>query len=208
MPSTRACAWGIDYDLWLRLSAHYEFDFIPQPTARYRMWSGQMSKNYRRRYESAIRIMQRFLEHHPGSLTAAADPRGLGPHLHRARQQYAVAGAQARGCDAGLPARTLVPAAPLASLACNSARADHGARTAVKEISPRATPAPDRRVVGAVDVALGAITRDRLCGNATDARVRRDILEDDRVGTDRDVVTDVNATDDLGTGRDDRRCCR
>jgi glycosyltransferase involved in cell wall biosynthesis len=57
---------GIDYDLWLRLSAHYQFDFIAEPTVRYRVWSGQMSKNYRKRYESAIHIMQRFLERNPG----------------------------------------------------------------------------------------------------------------------------------------------
>jgi glycosyltransferase involved in cell wall biosynthesis len=61
---------GDDYDLWLRLSAHYEFDFVPEATVRYRIWSGQMSKNYRRRYESAIRTMQRFLEHNPGLVSA------------------------------------------------------------------------------------------------------------------------------------------
>jgi glycosyltransferase involved in cell wall biosynthesis len=57
---------GIDYDLWLRLSAHCQFDFITEPTVRYRIWPGQMSKNYRQRYESGIRIMQRFLERNPG----------------------------------------------------------------------------------------------------------------------------------------------
>jgi glycosyltransferase involved in cell wall biosynthesis len=57
---------GIDYDLWLRLSAHCQFDFIAEPTVRYRIWPGQMSKNYRQRYESGIRIMQRFLERNPG----------------------------------------------------------------------------------------------------------------------------------------------
>ena len=56
---------GIDYDLWLRLSAHYQFDFVPEPTVRYRIWAGQMSKNYRKRYESAIRIMQSFLDNNP-----------------------------------------------------------------------------------------------------------------------------------------------
>lgn len=56
---------GIDYDLWLRFSAHYQFDFVPRPTARYRIWAGQMSKNYRKRYECAIRIMQSFIEHNP-----------------------------------------------------------------------------------------------------------------------------------------------
>jgi glycosyltransferase involved in cell wall biosynthesis len=75
---------GDDYDLWLRLSAHYEFDFIPQPTARYRVWSGQMSKNYRRRYESAIRTMRRFLEHNPG-LVSAAQIRAAWAHTYTGR---------------------------------------------------------------------------------------------------------------------------
>jgi hypothetical protein len=57
---------GDDYELWLRLSAHYEFDFIAEPTVRYRIWSGQMSKNYRRRYESGMRTMRAFLERNPG----------------------------------------------------------------------------------------------------------------------------------------------
>lgn len=62
---------GIDYDLWLRISAHYEFDFVVEPTVRYRIWSGQMSKNYRKRYESAIRIMQRFLTDNPHAVAPA-----------------------------------------------------------------------------------------------------------------------------------------
>ncbi len=62
---------GDDYDLWLRLSAHYEFDFVPEATVRYRIWAGQMSKNYRRRYESGMRTMQRFLERNPGVVSAA-----------------------------------------------------------------------------------------------------------------------------------------
>jgi glycosyltransferase involved in cell wall biosynthesis len=57
---------GIDYDLWLRLSAHYQFDFVPEPTVRYRIWAGQMSKNYKKRYQSAIRIMESFLTNNPG----------------------------------------------------------------------------------------------------------------------------------------------
>jgi glycosyltransferase involved in cell wall biosynthesis len=57
---------GIDYDLWLRLSAHWQFDFVPQSTVRYRIWAGQMSKNYQKRYASAIRIMRVFLDRNPG----------------------------------------------------------------------------------------------------------------------------------------------
>jgi glycosyltransferase involved in cell wall biosynthesis len=62
---------GLDYDLWLRLSAHCQFDFIHAPTARYRIWAGQMSKNYRQRYKSGIRIMQNFLDHNPGAVEQA-----------------------------------------------------------------------------------------------------------------------------------------
>ncbi len=65
-----ALGMGIDYDLWLRLSAHWQFDFVPQPTVRYRIWAGQMSKNYRKRYESAIRIMRSFLANNPGIVNA------------------------------------------------------------------------------------------------------------------------------------------
>ena len=62
---------GIDYDLWLRLSAHYAFEFVDAPTVRYRIWGGQMSKNYRKRYECAIRIMQRFLDAHADVVAGA-----------------------------------------------------------------------------------------------------------------------------------------
>jgi glycosyltransferase involved in cell wall biosynthesis len=62
---------GIDYDLWLRLSAHCEFDFVPEATVRYRIWSGQMSKNYRQRYESGIKIMQNFIDRNPGAVDRA-----------------------------------------------------------------------------------------------------------------------------------------
>jgi glycosyltransferase involved in cell wall biosynthesis len=80
---------GDDYDLWLRLSAHYEFDFVPEATVRYRIWSGQMSKNYRRRYESAIRTMQRFLEHNPG-LVSAEQIRTAWAHTYTGRGNNAL----------------------------------------------------------------------------------------------------------------------
>lgn len=56
---------GIDYDLWLRFSTEYEFDFVDRPLLRYRVWSGQMSNNCKKRYVSGISIMQRFLERFP-----------------------------------------------------------------------------------------------------------------------------------------------
>jgi glycosyltransferase involved in cell wall biosynthesis len=62
---------GIDYDLWLRFSTEYEFDFIDRPLLRYRVWPGQMSNNCKKRYVSGIVIMQRFLDRFPD---AVAEP--------------------------------------------------------------------------------------------------------------------------------------
>ena len=66
---------GIDYDLWLRLSAQYEFDYVSEATVRYRIWSGQMSRNYRRRYEAGMSIMRAFIDKHPGAVDAAVERR-------------------------------------------------------------------------------------------------------------------------------------
>ena len=57
---------AIDYDLWLRISAKYQFLFVDEVTYLYRKWAGQMSHNYRRRLQCAIAVMERFLAEHPG----------------------------------------------------------------------------------------------------------------------------------------------
>lgn len=59
---------GEDYDMWLRLSARYQFDFVSESTMRYRTWGGQMSMDYRARYATGIRIMQNFLDNNPGAV--------------------------------------------------------------------------------------------------------------------------------------------
>jgi glycosyltransferase involved in cell wall biosynthesis len=59
---------GEDYEMWLRLSAHYQFDFVSGPTIRYRIWGGQMSKDYRARYATGMRTMQNFLAKNPGAV--------------------------------------------------------------------------------------------------------------------------------------------
>lgn len=61
---------GIDYDLWLRFSTLYEFDYIDQPLLYYRVWSGQMSNDCRNRYINGIRIMENFLNRFPGAVDA------------------------------------------------------------------------------------------------------------------------------------------
>jgi glycosyltransferase involved in cell wall biosynthesis len=57
---------GIDWDLWLRMSVHYEFDFVAEPLLNYRVGhSGQMSKNYLQREQDTMRIMRKFIADNP-----------------------------------------------------------------------------------------------------------------------------------------------
>lgn len=63
--SLRTCA---DYDLWLRLSVHYEFQYLDEITYRYRQWTGQASnpRNVLRFYEDSTTSRLRFLKRYPG----------------------------------------------------------------------------------------------------------------------------------------------
>ena len=62
-------AMGIDWDLWLRVAVHWKFSFVREPLYLYRVWPGQMSRNWRGRYEHAFRIMQKFQKNNPGLLS-------------------------------------------------------------------------------------------------------------------------------------------
>lgn len=57
---------GVDYDMWLRFSSAYEFDYIDRPLLFYRLWAGQMSHNCNGRYLTGIEIMKNFLRQFPG----------------------------------------------------------------------------------------------------------------------------------------------
>jgi glycosyltransferase involved in cell wall biosynthesis len=60
-------AMGIDWDLWLRLSVGFEFDFVDRPLLAYRVGHpGQMSKNLEVRQQCSDRIMDAFLRNNPG----------------------------------------------------------------------------------------------------------------------------------------------
>lgn len=59
---------GIDWDLWLRYSIDWEFDYTDSRTYVYRVWSGQMSKNYRGRYDHAFLILNKFISKHGSKL--------------------------------------------------------------------------------------------------------------------------------------------
>jgi len=65
---------SIDWELWLRLSLHYDFAFVEEETHVYRVWPGQMSKNWQRLYEHAFGIMREFVARHPGAVAPATVP--------------------------------------------------------------------------------------------------------------------------------------
>lgn len=58
---------GEDYDLWLRISAEYDFLYLGEVTYLYRQWEGQVSnsKNEKRFHADAIRIKRDFLAKYP-----------------------------------------------------------------------------------------------------------------------------------------------
>lgn len=67
---------GIDYDLWLRFSTRYRFDYVDRPLLCYRRWPGQMSNDTSGRYRNGMLIMERFLREHPGRIGRRAEREG------------------------------------------------------------------------------------------------------------------------------------
>lgn len=63
---------GIDWDLWLRYSLNWHFSYCPDKTYIYREWSGQMSKNYKGRYDFAFKILEHFLCKHGDNVSTTA----------------------------------------------------------------------------------------------------------------------------------------
>jgi glycosyltransferase involved in cell wall biosynthesis len=58
-----------DWDFWLRVAVHYEFHYLNQVLYVYRFRDGQLSKNYRARFENTMSIRRRMAEQHPGLVT-------------------------------------------------------------------------------------------------------------------------------------------
>ena len=54
-------AWdlAIDFDLWLRVARHYEFDFVDEELVQYRTGHGNLSKRIADRVDTALSIMRR-----------------------------------------------------------------------------------------------------------------------------------------------------
>jgi len=52
---------AIDYDLWLRVAPHWEFDYVDEPLVKYRTGHGNLSKRIGERLTSVLSIMRRCL---------------------------------------------------------------------------------------------------------------------------------------------------
>jgi hypothetical protein len=50
---------AVDFDLWLRVARHYEFDFVSEELVQYRTGHGNLSKRLADRVDTALSIMRR-----------------------------------------------------------------------------------------------------------------------------------------------------
>ncbi|TAA46801.1 glycosyltransferase [Corallincola spongiicola] len=62
-----------DYELWLRLSAHYQFAYIPTFFAQYRVMADQISSDKERRFGSNELALQKFFSCNPNLLSATEE---------------------------------------------------------------------------------------------------------------------------------------
>lgn len=63
---------GIDWDLWLRCSLSWKFQYVSDATYIYREWDGQMSTNYQGRYQSAFHILDKFEKNYGDQISRRA----------------------------------------------------------------------------------------------------------------------------------------
>ena len=67
---------AVDYDLWLRLAAHYRFDYVDEPLVRYRTGHTNLSSRRAERIEAIFRILRRTLTRR--DLPQTPDPAAVG----------------------------------------------------------------------------------------------------------------------------------
>ena len=82
---------GIDWDLWLRLSVQCDFKFTTDTVYQYRVWPGQMSKNWRGRYDACFRIMDDFMRSNPEAISQETYRRAMSySYVNRARARASI----------------------------------------------------------------------------------------------------------------------
>jgi glycosyltransferase involved in cell wall biosynthesis len=82
---------AIDYDLWLRVARHYEFDYVGEELVKYRTGHGNLSKKLADRVDGVLSIMHRNADAVPERVRAdgfAATCRTIG-HVMRGSEPVA-----------------------------------------------------------------------------------------------------------------------
>ena len=65
------CRHASDYEFWLRVALHYEFDYVDEPLVLYRTGHANLSSRSDVQLETALSIMARFVGSHPDALPQA-----------------------------------------------------------------------------------------------------------------------------------------
>lgn len=89
-----------DYDLWLKFSAKYTFQYIPEYLAYYRVMENQISTNKKLRFDTNEKIILDFLEAYPESVTAQEKKEGLSAFYARKARHFAISGNKAEARSA------------------------------------------------------------------------------------------------------------
>ena len=78
-----------DYDLWLKFSARYRFQYIPEFLAYYRVMENQISSNKKLRFETNEKIILDFLAAFPDAVSEHEKKAGLTAFYTRKARHYA-----------------------------------------------------------------------------------------------------------------------
>jgi hypothetical protein len=78
-----------DYELWLRFSAKYRFQYIPEIVAAYRIMENQISSNKIKRFETNEVIIDRFLKQYGNVITPRERRIGVSKFYCRKARYYA-----------------------------------------------------------------------------------------------------------------------
>ena len=81
-----------DYDLWLKFSAKYGFQYIPEYLAYYRVMENQISTNKKLRFDTNEKIILDFLGAYPDSVSEQEKKNGLSAFYARKARHFAISG--------------------------------------------------------------------------------------------------------------------
>lgn len=123
-----------DYDLWLRFSARFQFYYLPETLARYRIMENQLSSDKQSRFEANEEIIEEFLTTYPDAVSKAEARAGLSAFYARKGRYYATSGQWRKALPAIGKALWLAPASKAPWRALAKVLAPNLTRTHLKQL--------------------------------------------------------------------------